>query len=85
MCLAEVSGHVDLGYAIQIADRSVHHQSASFRRFGQIVEEIVADDGAVIGLAEEVDHQHIARLNHVDRHLIVDSFFGVDHRIEVGP
>jgi hypothetical protein len=42
-----------------------------FRRRHHVVEKIVSDDGPAHFLPEQIHHQHIARLQHVDRRLIV--------------
>ena len=45
---------------------SVHHEPAAVGRLHDVVEEVVADDRAALLLAEEIDDQHVARLQHVD-------------------
>ena len=67
----EVGRHVHFRDAFQVADRAVDHQAAALGRLHDVVEEVVADDRAALLLAEQVDHQHVARLQHVDRDLIV--------------
>ena len=55
-----------------------------------VVEEVVADDGPVLVHAEEVDNEHIAGLEHVDRDLVAHAAdakglcVGVDHGVQVG-
>ena len=69
---------------------AVDHQAGALGRLHHVVEQVVADDGAALGLAEEIDHQNVARLQHVDRDLVVHAVeagglgLGVDHRVEVG-
>ena len=64
---AEVGRHVHPRDAFQVADRAVHHQAAALRRLHDVVEQVVADDRAAFLLAEQIHHQHVARLQHVDR------------------
>src|SRR6266567_4256104 len=66
----EISRHIDLGYAIQIADASIHNQAATVRGFHHVVEKIVAHDSAVHLLSEQVDDKDIAGLEHVNGGLI---------------
>ena len=44
---------------------------AALRGLHDVVEEVVADDRPAFLLAEQIHDQHVARLQHVDRHLVV--------------
>ena len=87
----EIRRHLHLGDAIEIPDRAVNHQAASLRRLHDVVEEIVADDRAALSLSEQIHDQHVARLQHVDRRLIVHALeagglrAGVDDAVEIRP
>src|SRR5262245_1468666 len=81
--MAEVGGHVDIGDAIEIADAAIDYQT-TFGGLVDVIEKIVADDRASDFLAEEIDDQHVARLEHVDRRLIVKTAltFGFELRLD---
>ena len=90
MHAAEVSRHVDLADAFQVADTSIHHQAAALGGPHDVMEEIVADDGAAFLLSVDVHHQDVAGLQHVDHGLVpqvVDAFGAglvVHHGVQVG-
>src|SRR6267378_4988690 len=66
----EICRHVDVGYAVQIADAAVHNQTATVGGFHCIVEEIVTHNGAIHLLSEQVDDEDISGLEHVNSSLI---------------
>ena len=88
--LPEVRRHVHARNAFEVPDRAVDHQAPALRGFHDVVEEVVADDRAAFLLAEQIHHQHVARLQHVDRHLVVQARqsgrfrFRGDHAVEIG-
>src|SRR5260370_41021788 len=88
---AEICGHVDLGKSIQIANAAIDHQPCAASGFHHIEEEIVADEGSVHLLAEKVDDQHVAGLQHVDGGLIHQALesvlfgLGLCNIVHVGP
>src|SRR5579864_326885 len=78
---AEVGRHIDLREAIEIADAAVDNEAATLGGFHHVIEEVVAYDGAVDFLAEEIDDKDVSRLQHVDGELIAKarqaSIFGL--------
>src|SRR5215467_903616 len=87
----EICGHGNLRYAVQVADAPVHHQAAALSCGHHVVEKIVSHDGPAHLLAEQVDHQHISRPQHVDRGLVMQRpdtallGFGFGYVLHVGP
>ena len=87
---AEVGRHGHVPDPFKVANRAVDDESRASGALHDVVEEVVANDGPVLVHAEEVDHQHIARLEHVDRDLVVHAAdakrlcVGIDHRVQVG-
>src|SRR6478752_10856689 len=63
----KVSGHVNFRNSVEVAHAAVHDQPAAVGGLHHIVEQIVSNDGSVDFLAEQIDHQHVSRLQHVDR------------------
>ena len=90
MCVAEIGRHVHSRNAFEVADRAVHDQPGALRGLHDVVEEVVANDRASFLLAEQIHHQHVARLEHVDRGLVVQPAdsrrlrLRVDDGVEVG-
>ena len=88
--LPEVRRHVHALDAFEVPDRAVHHQATALRGLHDVVEQVVADDRAVLRLAEQIHHQHVAGLEHVDRRLVVQAGqpgrlrFRGGHAVEVG-
>jgi predicted component of type VI protein secretion system len=73
MHVPEVGGHRHSRDALQVPNGAVHDQPAALRRLHDVVEELVADDGAAFLLAEEIHDKHVPRLKHVDRPLVVHA------------
>src|SRR4029077_11132786 len=68
--IADVRGHVNFGDAVEVANAAVNDQTTAVGGAHRVVEEIVADDRAANFLAEEIDDQDVARLEHVDGELV---------------
>ena len=67
---AEVRRHVHALNAFEVADRAVDDETGAFRGLHDVVEQVVADDRPTLFLTEEIDHQHVTGLQHVDGRLI---------------
>ena len=67
-----VRRHIHLRDAFQIADSTVDHDSAALGGLHDVVEEIVAGHRAAFFLPEQVHHQHVAGLQHVNGVLVVE-------------
>ena len=68
--VAEIRRHVHALNALEVADRAVDDETGAFRGLHDVVEQVVADDRAALFLTEEIDDQHVTRLQHVDGRLI---------------
>ena len=68
-----IARHIHVGDAVEIAEGAIHNETAALGGLHDVVEEIVADDGAAFFLPEQVHHQHIARLQHVEDILIAEG------------
>ena len=70
---------------------AVHDQAAGLGGLHDVVEEVVAHDRPAVLLAEQVHHQHVPGLQHVDRGLVEHARLSgrlravVDHALEVRP
>jgi hypothetical protein len=87
----EIGGHVDFRNAIEISNAAVDHQTAAFCRGHHIEKKIVADYCSADFLAEDVDNEDIAGLEHVNGSLVGQMRqaallgFGVGDVFEVWP
>ena len=68
---AEISRHVELGDALQVADRAVNDEAGS-GLLPDVEGQVVTDDAAQIETAAGVDHKHIAGLQHIQGGLMTE-------------
>jgi hypothetical protein len=86
---ADVRGHRHLRDAFQVADGPIHHQPPVLRGLHDVVEQVVPDDRPALFQAEQIHHEHVPRLQHVDGGLVDHAAeprrlgMVLHHRVEV--
>jgi len=80
----KIRRHVDFRNSVEVANASIDDQSTAVDGFHDVIKQIVADDGPVYFFAKEIHHQHVARLEHVNRALVGESRDATRFRLGYG-